>query len=208
MSHASVLIAASPDELTLHGSVEAVVEWNMLPFDENGEWFKDGSRWDWYQIGGRYRGKLCGKDVALRGELSDEQIAEFKVSQAKQTWAHWEAEKIKDAVMRSIVYGFDEHETEETLVAKSKGAMISAYAFLRKRCWHEGERLGWLGGSAKTECEIKTGEELVGKCLFRDKESGASIVSWNDPDFGKRFWDRFVRKLPADTTLISVDYHV
>jgi hypothetical protein len=28
----------------------------MEPFDEAGEWGRDGSRWDWYVIGGRYTG--------------------------------------------------------------------------------------------------------------------------------------------------------
>lgn len=32
----------------------------LAPYNENGEWFKDGSRWDWWMIGGRWDGEICG----------------------------------------------------------------------------------------------------------------------------------------------------
>lgn len=34
----------------------------LAPYDENGHWFKDGSKWDWWQIGGRWTGALSGYD--------------------------------------------------------------------------------------------------------------------------------------------------
>lgn len=60
MSHASVLVALSPEDVTL--GIEQAIAFQMEPFDENGEWFKDGSRWDWYTVGGRYTGRLSGYD--------------------------------------------------------------------------------------------------------------------------------------------------
>jgi hypothetical protein len=30
----------------------------LAPYDENGEWFADGSRWDWWVVGGRWTGML------------------------------------------------------------------------------------------------------------------------------------------------------
>ena len=30
----------------------------LAPYDENGEWSKEGSRWDWWQIGGRWTGAM------------------------------------------------------------------------------------------------------------------------------------------------------
>ncbi len=211
MSHATVLIAISPDELKLHSSIEAAVEWNMFPFNETGECFKDGSRWDWYQIGGRYSGRLCGSNAARRDELPEDRILEYQTERAKKLWAEWQAEPEQDDILRSMIYGLKPTDTEESVIAAYRKKRISAYAFLRKRCWHEGERLGWFGGTAKTECEIKAEsnwQELKGKCLHRDVESGASIVSWNDPQWDEKFWLRFVDKLPPDTTLVMVDYHV
>lgn len=59
MSHASVIVALSPSDLEKHANnVEAAIAYQMEPFDENGEWFREGSRWDWWQIGGRFTGKL------------------------------------------------------------------------------------------------------------------------------------------------------
>jgi len=59
MSHAAVIVAPTKEQVTRLG-VEGAVSWEMEPFDENGTWFRDGSRWDWYQIGGRFTGMLTG----------------------------------------------------------------------------------------------------------------------------------------------------
>lgn len=59
MSHASCIVALSPAEIESAGSVENAVEFQMKPFDEKSEWFAEGSRWDWYSIGGRYSGKFA-----------------------------------------------------------------------------------------------------------------------------------------------------
>jgi hypothetical protein len=60
VSHASVIVALSPEDLgKAGGSVEAAVAHQMAPFDENGTWFRDGSRWDWWCIGGRFSGKFA-----------------------------------------------------------------------------------------------------------------------------------------------------
>src|SRR5688500_14258938 len=60
MSHASVLIALDPP--VNRSEIDELIAEQMMPFDENGEWFRDGSRWDWYQIGGRFTGLLDGYD--------------------------------------------------------------------------------------------------------------------------------------------------
>jgi hypothetical protein len=80
--------------------------------------------------------------------------------------------------------------------------------------WNEQERLGWFGGAAKTECEIKAeseGKEWVGRCVH--EQDGAKVVSWTGPGdseerWGRMFWPRFLEKLPDDTLLVVVDYHV
>jgi hypothetical protein len=73
MSHASCIVALSPEELSKHGSVEDAVAWQMLPFDENGEWFAEGSRWDWWQVGGRYTGKFAPEYDPRTDERNTEQ---------------------------------------------------------------------------------------------------------------------------------------
>lgn len=58
MSHASLIVALSPDEIAEHGDIESAIAFQMEPFNEAGECFEDGTRWDWYGIGGRYTGKF------------------------------------------------------------------------------------------------------------------------------------------------------
>ncbi len=36
--------------------ITAAVSGQLEPYSEQGEWFKDGSRWDWWVIGGRWSG--------------------------------------------------------------------------------------------------------------------------------------------------------
>ena len=81
MSHASVVVALSKAIVEVDG-LETALEWQMEPFSENrddGGWFADGTRWDWYQIGGRYTGNLDGYDPYADpanepGEIWDEQF--------------------------------------------------------------------------------------------------------------------------------------
>lgn len=49
MSHFAVLV------LSDDGS-EKAIKALLAPYDEDGEWFGDGSRWDWWHIGGRFTG--------------------------------------------------------------------------------------------------------------------------------------------------------
>lgn len=58
MSHASLIVALSPQEIEKYGGVDNAVAFQMEPFKEDIEYFQDGSRWDWYVIGGRYTGKF------------------------------------------------------------------------------------------------------------------------------------------------------
>lgn len=60
MSHAAVIVAPSLEQINRMGTENAVA-WEMEPFQEE-SWFEDGSRWDWYQVGGRFTGLLTGYD--------------------------------------------------------------------------------------------------------------------------------------------------
>lgn len=55
MTHfATVVLVDKSDNL------EEEVTRLLAPYDEEGEWGADGSRWDWWQIGGRFTGTLDG----------------------------------------------------------------------------------------------------------------------------------------------------
>ena len=56
-----VLVPAPPD----YHEIEAV----LAPYDENGEWFRDGSRWDYWVLGGRYVNWFGGPDWVLAKDV-------------------------------------------------------------------------------------------------------------------------------------------
>jgi hypothetical protein len=213
MSHATVLVALTPEQLATHGGdVEAAVTFQMAPFDENGGWFRDGSRWDWWVIGGRYAGRLLGRDVCLRADLNEERLRQQQLQRADDLWREWEAESRHDDVLRELIYGLRPDDTRESVRERFEQELLSAHAFLRDRRWHEQERLGWFGTPTITECARQAdarGESYQGVCTYTDKETAAAIVSFGEGDGWKRmFFRRFVENLAADTTLVMVDYHV
>jgi hypothetical protein len=97
-------------------------------------------------------------------------------------------------------------QTEAEYAAERR--MVHFPCFLHNRVWHENERLGWFGGTARTECEIAHNSPVEGKCIAEHKESGAKVICWNDSKWEEKFWPRFLEHLPAETTLVCVDYHV
>lgn len=212
MSHAAILVAVD----CKRQEIDEAISFQMEPFDENDTAFKDGSRWDWYVIGGRYEGRLLGKNILKRSEFNREKMKESAVARYQKAWDEAKKEfkeKSKKAGEAAawqwlgLAYeiGPDTKEAEYVGLAE-----VSFYGFLRNRTWHENERLGWFGGSAKTECEIATGEEIKGKCLHKNEELDAKIVVWNSPekDWTTNFYRRFIEPLPPETYLVVVDYHV
>jgi hypothetical protein len=85
---------------------------------------------------------------------------------------------------------------------------VSAYAFLKDKCWHERGRMGWFGTSAITECELATGDKPH-ICKFKHHDGEAQVVSWGDAEnWTEKYFDRFIAPLPDDAVLVVVDYHV
>lgn len=217
MSHASLLVAIDGDTVKKHGGIEKAVEWNMAPFDENKEWFRDGSRWDWYQIGGRYEGKFGGNDIALLKDV-DEKTQRAGYHKDIRKWFKEAEAYLKqdhgqevDEFTMSMRFGVDprKEKLEQLLQQSDEGPWFpSFYAFLSNRQWHENGRLGWFGMQVKSECAIRGRDK--GKCLVKDEKLGARIIGWNreEADWRAKFYDRFVKPLDPLTTLVSVDYHV
>ena len=205
MSHASVLVAVAPTS-----DVEAAVAREMAPFDENGDWFGDGSRWDWWEIGGRFSGLLCPTDVMRRGDVDLAALGRAREAALRAAFAKAKREAAKDPSFPvAMVYGVEPDETVEQYLARRTGGhpFPAHYAFLHDRAWNESERMGWFGSRVRAECAVANTD---GVCLYEKK--GAKVVSWNQPhdeaDWPGKFYERFVEPLPPDTLLVTVDYHV
>jgi hypothetical protein len=241
MSHALVIVAISPDDVrarmpdeelrakpfsewptgvdTKHvaEAIMGAVQHQMEPFDENGSWFREGSRWDWWTIGGRYDGRLLGENVIQRSRLTQESMDSAAEARVRGWWPEYEKERNErgnDSPWMKMVWDLPDDATLDAEIAKAKGKRISAWAFLRNRRWCEGGRMGFFGQRTITECDAKArnqvGEEYTGRCIHEDKESGAKVVTFQEEgdDWSAKFYDRFIADLPPDTFLVVVDYHV
>lgn len=151
--------------------------------------------------------------IAVEGEEADiqslvaEQMAPFDENDEMfRKGSRWDWYSIGGRWPGELM-GADAVQVKRLAVADGKSRFPVFYAFLRNKRWNERERMGWFGAPATTECEA-AGHD-VKRCLVRDRKTGAAIVSWgDDPRWDAKFYDRFVRDLPAETWLVVVDYHV
>jgi len=226
MSHASVIVAIDKAKIKANG-LESALAWEMAPFDEGNEWFRDGSRWDWYQIGGRFTGSLDGYDpytdpinmevcnlcagTGVRPDGLERFGADWVKSCNGCNGCEGKGQRVASQLKK---HRGDILEVTRVL---ELGKFKFAYAFLSNRHWHEAERMGWFGAPAYTECERKDldkptadPDKWFGKCLHKDERTGARIICWNEPEeiWGEQFIRRFIKPLPTDTLLVNVDYHV
>lgn len=199
MSHAAIIVALDSPE-----AIEDQIEHQMEPFDEEGKWFRDGSRWDWWEIGGRYKTFLLGADVCTRADLTVEKLEQFAEEKARTIWAQYAAEEPE---LKSW-YKIAEDETLETFISRKRRIKLSAFGFLRDRRWHENERLGFFGGTAKSECELSGRPE--GKCIVGKIDEPPCITGFNEsPErWAEHYFARFIENLAPATTLVVVDFHV
>lgn len=221
MSHACVLVAVDVDPSD-RVAVEEAVQLQMAPYDENDHWFRDGSRWDWYVIGGRFTGQLSDYDpsedprnMETCSTCGGTGIRPGGLAEFGQAWfdgckgcngCHGEG--------RRLAWNFVPFAGDIVRVKYvSREHLKACSAFLHEHHWHEAERLGWFGTSAATECEIKAKDDpdvLTRKCSVTTGNENARIVVWNEPweIWSERFVKRFIEPLRPDTTLVVVDYHV
>lgn len=57
MTHFAVIVLVGKND-----NIERAVERLLEPYNEDGEWFREGSKWDSWVIGGRWTGGLDGYD--------------------------------------------------------------------------------------------------------------------------------------------------
>lgn len=229
MSHSSLLVAVDDVNPSDRAAVQQRVAYQMEPFRQNGEW---SSRWDWYQLGGRFSGHLSGYDpnedaanlvvCDLCGGTGERPRAQERLG--KKKWndlngcfkcngtglaPKWPTERAP-------------HEGDAICKKDVKVCPFPAFrAFLRNCQWHDGPPVVFLDRTAAIEPE-QADERPEGRCLQEHAGRSAKIFSWNDnrfvrplPDdtlevvdrWAERFYSRFVRPLPEDTVLVAVDVH-
>lgn len=133
MSHAACLVIV-PGSVEVEG-VEAAVEHEMAPFDENGDFFKNGSRWDWWQVGGRYTGFLGDSNIVRRRDLDLGKLADERRRVRIEEWHKAQAEAHIGA--RAILHGVRGAESLEDYMRRFEPHLQPIipvhYSFLRAR---------------------------------------------------------------------------
>lgn len=215
MSHAVIIVALSGS--LRREELEAAVKDEMAPFDENDEGcFQDGTRWDWWIIGGRWPDWFGpGLTVMRKGEF---QLEAWRAYRLAARTRYFQEEMAREHRLPTVWSGIEADDTLETFLGRDNSDFPTG-RFLRSRHWHEPARLGWFGLNTKTECEL-AGEELLqlglGITLPEARRcatagaNGGRIVVWNEEwqEWNRHFRRRFIDTLPDDTWLVSVDYHV
>jgi hypothetical protein len=151
-----------------------------LYFDEFGIYamstYNPDSKWDWYQIGGRWAGEFKAKDgfehLGIVGEKSwgmeDEDpyannyfdglpfaaidfdaMITYRVNRAGQLWDEWHE---KDALgekqlPKSWALGADPEETKEEYLERVQKTCITPFAMCVDGTWYEKGKMGWFGVS-------------------------------------------------------------
>lgn len=204
MSHATVMVAVTNGAKSVKQIEQAVAE-QLHPFSEENQSFQDGSRWDWYQIGGRWKGWFDGQDAIAVKDINLDKLKAEHIAGLTQTY--YAAMNEKDPGLRSILYD-DIPDGEELAgyLARHDVKFPATRAFLKAYHWNEGERMGWFGQSMATECDMKG--EISHRC--KATKGDGTVVTWNESfeEWEKKFYQRFIEPLEPSNILVVVDYHV
>lgn len=164
-----------------------------------GYWRNPKSKWDWYQIGGRYSDKLKLKQGAggttgerswtLKGvnkksgyvdsahieDIDFEGMYEDKKKEAREWYK--EAQNLEKFV-KNFSYGIKDEDTEESYMERV--AKFSVYAVLKEGQWYEKGEMGWWGISSN---------------------------EMTDEDW-ERNLNKFLKEIPPGTLITIVDCHI
>jgi len=171
--------------------------------DENtgryGYWQNLNSKWDWYVIGGRWRGSFklkpgCQGELGSPGAFNNDPQHEgwvdqackgdidwdtMKEAQKKNLEETWEKAQSHDARDRYIRYNIDEDiTTKEQYISNNLG--FSTFAVLKDGEWFERGEMGWWG--------IATNEK--------------------ENDKWQRELNKLLEEIDDDTLLTVVDCHI
>lgn len=191
-------------------------DWNSNTWkkNSNGEWFEyskynPNSKWDWYQVGGRWSGMLKVKKgkTGEMGEKSwcneDEEIDEDCCDQVKKGYIDFSPDKkklkessrfwelvveekpLKKGEEKPFSMYKKEYYTERYKDKKTYARINSefgTFAVLKDGEWFEKGEMGWFGCSSETNKEA---------------------IKWDNS-----FFDKFIKDLSDETLLTVVDCHI
>lgn len=217
MSHALLLVAI-PESVIRQGrnAIEDAVDFQMAPYGEN-EWFADGSRWDWWVIGGRWTGCLDGYDPRddprnietcdLCNGTGTRRDAVVLASPGGVREGHCNGcSSSRGGLGQRLKWPTCWAPHDDWCARDAVPADRGCAAFLHDRHWHEAGRMGWFGSTIQDEADSSDGDLM----RFRHDDGSESLLSTHnvDEDTWADIVQRLISEIPADRFLVAVDYHV
>lgn len=189
MSHFSVLVIGDDvDEL-------------LKPFDENGEWFAEGSRWDWWVIGGRWTGILDAtydpgedernyskcrycegtavttKAVAKKYPAYEEYVGKPCVQCAVDHEGKPKRFPGRSRNFRNVEHPSDKSTVDAILDKKDTLEYLPTLALVTPDGeWHERARMGWFGMTDGEEAGPDVWAKAFWELLEKHRGETATVV--------------------------------
>lgn len=158
-------------------------QYGYVRHENNGEigyWENPNSKWDWYQIGGRWNGMLLTKDGERvdSAKIKDIDFETMRKSLEVKYKKYWDE---NPQGIERYLSGILEDDTEESYIKRM--STFSTFAVVTPAgIWHEEGSMGWFGVSSSTN---------------EDKRS------WTES-----YFDTFIKNADPEMTLTIVDCHI
>jgi len=168
--------------------------------EKRGYWYNPNAHWDWYEIGGRWRGYFKLKkgtkgtlgesrvfdnpptddaDQARKSTIDFEAMKRTNRDHAEKVWKKYQEKVVNgEQIEPYFMYGIHKDDTKEQYVKRQSS--VATFAVLKDGMWYEKGSMGWFG--------IATNE--------KDEND------WNEE------FDQLLADLSDDTLLTVVDCHI
>ncbi len=217
--------AQNDDPKIKHWSNEKLVkefgeDWNGTGFqkDEDGNWvemstYNPDSKWDWYVIGGRWKGMLVAKDVALAvagesGAFGNDARIDGGVDQTTKANLDWEA--MRDPKTYENASRFWELFVEGDTPTNDEEEEMLKFVFYKKEYYIE--RYKDKANYAMCQTEFSTYAVLMDGEWIAPGDMGwfgmSSAELDDELEFQLKFKETFIDPLPDHALITVVDCHI
>ena len=148
-----------------------------------GYWTNPNGKWDWYELGGRWKNMLKLKtyhssDSAMIKDIDFERMERDSQKKCEETWDSYVKLEESEKNFTAYMNGISKEDTKESYIENNK--KFSTFAVIKDGKWYEKGEMGWWA------------------CVSNEKESS---------NWGKEF-DSLLKSLPEETLLSVYDCHV